>query len=266
MRDQLVEDVHRQSAPGIRAVQQRVMGPVTFDVFSQPAAVEEVRSATLSRSCRVFAFCNMHTFNMARRDTRLARALAAATVFNDGLGIDIASLVLFGEKFPANLNGTDLTPALLASFEEPISVFLVGSPPGVVSKAATALAEAHPNVRIVGMHHGYFPDAESDLLVEQIRAARTELLIVGMGNPRQEVWAARIAASSGATVLCVGAFIDFAAGRVARAPLWIRRVRAEWLYRMALEPSRLWRRYIGGAGPFLYSVIAEKFNRSRAPR
>ncbi|VWX61108.1 Polysaccharide biosynthesis protein GumH (fragment) [Burkholderiales bacterium 8X] len=246
--------------------ERRPIGPISFEVLDQRAAVNDIQNAIHARSGRVFAFCNMHTFNMARRLPALAEALSCATVFNDGLGIDIASTILYGGKFPQNLNGTDLTPALLSSFERPVSVFLVGSPPGVAAEAAEALACAHPNVRIVGSSHGFFSDVESDALVSEIRAAGTELLLIGMGNPRQELWARKIAGDCGAVVLCVGAFIDFAAGRVARAPLWVRQLRSEWLYRLALEPSRLWRRYIGGAGPFLYAVIAERAKRKRAVR
>ncbi len=251
--------------PALRPGQQRKIGPVTFEVMDRQAAVNDIKAAVDARSSRVFAFCNMHTFNTARRLPSLAAALAQATVFNDGLGIDIASNIIFGSKFPENLNGTDLTPALLDSFERQVSVFLVGSPPGVAQEAAEALARAHPLVRIVGTRHGFFTDAESDPLVTEIRAAHADLLLVGMGNPRQELWASQVAASSGAVVLCVGAYFDFVAGRVARAPLWVRQARCEWLYRMALEPSRLWRRYIGGAGPFLYSVLAEKRSQRRLP-
>jgi exopolysaccharide biosynthesis WecB/TagA/CpsF family protein len=242
---------------------QRRIGPVIFNVVNKTAAVEDIRNAIDTRSRQIFAFCNMHTFNMAMRRPEFAEALSNATVFNDGLGIDIASLILFGSKFPENLNGTDLTPALLASFNREVAVFLVGSSPGVAADAATVLSAHHPFVQIVGTRHGFFTHAESAALVAEIRAAQTELLVVGMGNPRQELWAAEIAQKSGAVVLCVGAFIDFAAGRVARAPRWIRQMRCEWIYRMVLEPSRLWRRYIGGACPFLYTVILERFKRSR---
>lgn len=254
------------SFPAARARDRRHIGPVKFEVTDRSAAVDEIRRAIDSKTPQVFAFCNMHTFNMAMRMPALADALSTATVFNDGLGIDIASMILFGCKFPENLNGTDLTPSLLSSFDRNVAVFLVGSPAGVAAEAGAALSVQHPFVQIVGSSHGFFTDAESAALVAEIRAARTELLLVGMGNPRQELWATKVAEQSGAVVLCVGAFIDFAAGRVSRAPLWIRRLRSEWLYRMALEPSRLWRRYIGGASPFLYAVVLERLKRQRSDR
>ena len=243
--------------------EKRQIGPVSFEVLSQTSALKEISLAIDRQTSQVFAFCNMHTFNIALRKSAFAKALEEAIIFNDGLGIDVASLVLFGKKFPENLNGTDLTPALLASFDRKVSVFLVGSKPGVASEAATALSMRHANLDIVGTRHGFFDERESSLLVKEIRDAKTELLIVGMGNPRQELWATSVAAETGAVILCVGAFIDFAAGRVSRAPFWIRRLRCEWMYRMILEPSRLWRRYLGGAVPFVCAVAFEKIKQVR---
>lgn len=241
----------------------RVIGPVAFEVIDRQGAVGQVATAVLKRTSRIFAFCNMHTFNVARRSPELATALSHATVYNDGLGIDVASSILFGESFPANLNGTDLTPMLLSSFDRPVAVYLVGSAPGVAETAATALQQQYPFVSVVGCQHGFFAPAESDKVVESIRNAGTELLLLGMGNPRQELWAQEIAHRAGAVILCVGAFFDFAAGRVSRAPGWVRSLRCEWLYRLGMEPSRLWRRYIGGAVPFLFAVLVEKLSRRR---
>lgn len=240
---------------------QRVIAPVTFQWTLREDAIRDIIAAVNSKSCRVFAFCNMHTFNLARRSRLLADALAKATVFNDGLGIDIASRILFGTKFPDNLNGTDLTPALLERFGRPVSVYLVGSAPGVAEIAAAALAVRFPALTIAGCQHGFFDASEDERIADEIRIANTDLVLVGMGNPRQELWATNISKRAGAVVLCVGAYIDFAAGRFSRAPSWVRRLRCEWVYRLALEPTRMWRRYFGGAPPFLLSVLSEKFRR-----
>jgi exopolysaccharide biosynthesis WecB/TagA/CpsF family protein len=108
----------------------------------------------------------------------------------------------------------------------------------------------------VGTHHGYFtPEAERGLL-RAIRQAAPDILLVGFGNPRQEQWIVRHQAELGVT-LCVGvgAFFDFAGGRVRRAPAWARRARMEWLFRLILEPRRLWRRYLLGNPVFLWRVL-----------
>ncbi|RYF35508.1 MAG: glycosyltransferase [Comamonadaceae bacterium] len=250
--------------PPMPAAAKRVIAPVTFEWTVREDAIRDIVEAVNAKSCRVFAFCNMHTFNLARRSSSLAQALGKATVFNDGLGIDIASRILFGSKFPENLNGTDLTPALLARFGQPVSIYLVGSAPGVAESAAEALATRFPAVTIAGCQHGFFDASEDNRVADEIRAANADLVLVGMGNPRQELWATNISERAGAVVLCVGAYIDFAAGRFSRAPAWVRRLRCEWAYRLVLEPSRMWRRYFGGAPPFLLSVLSEKRRQPRS--
>lgn len=239
----------------------RVIAPVTFEWTVREDAIRDIIAAMNEKSCRVFAFCNMHTFNLARRSSALAQALAKATVYNDGLGIDIASQILFGTKFPENLNGTDLTAALFERVGRPVSVYLVGSAPGVAEIAAAKLSQRFPLLTVVGCQHGFFDDSENERIADEIRAANTDLVLVGMGNPRQELWATGISERTGAVILCVGAYIDFAAGRFSRAPAWIRRARCEWAYRLALEPARMCRRYFGGAPPFLLSVLSERFRR-----
>ena len=239
----------------------RRMGHTTFQLTDRQGAVSRILAALRSRSCEVFAFCNMHSFNLARKSPAFAAALSKATVFNDGVGIDVASRILFGAPFPENLNGTDLTPALLASLDRPTSVFLVGSPPGVAERAARKLESDFKFVSVVGCQHGFFTQSEGEQVVDRIRAARADLVLAGMGNPRQELWAAEVAPRTGAVILCVGAFLDFASERVSRAPRFVRAIRCEWLYRLAQEPARLAGRYLGGAVPFILAVLVEKFRR-----
>jgi exopolysaccharide biosynthesis WecB/TagA/CpsF family protein len=210
----------------------------------------------------VFAFCNMHTFNWARRSPELAAALSKATVFNDGIGIEVASWFLFGKRFPDNLNGSDLTPNLLAALDRPTLVFLVGSTQDVAERAGAVLEARFPHVMVVGCHHGFFDAAASERLIERIRHSKPDLVLVGMGNPRQELWAIDVVAKIDAVILCVGAFLDFTAGRLSRAPKWIRTIRAEWLYRLAQEPSRLASRYVIGGASFAAAIWSEKWRKA----
>lgn len=237
----------------------RSIGPIAFELLTTPEAVSMLVDTLGKRIPKVVAFVNMHTFNLATRLPDLNKALTHATVFNDGVGIDVASLILFGQKFPDNLNGTDLTPALLSSLIAPTKLFLVGSPPGVAELAGMALEAKFPLVEIVGVHHGYFNNDESGSLVQRICQSGAELILLGMGNPRQEIWAAEVVQETGGVILCVGAFLDFASGRVRRAPRLVRTLRVEWLYRLFLEPSRLTSRYVGGFFPFFRSILLERF-------
>jgi N-acetylglucosaminyldiphosphoundecaprenol N-acetyl-beta-D-mannosaminyltransferase len=111
---------------------------------------------------------------------------------------------------------------------------------------------------MAGWRHGYFPRRDSGLVAEEIRASGAEVLLVGLGAPEQELWLDRHLAATGARVgLAVGGLFDYYAGRLPRAPLAWRRRGLEWVWRLALEPRRLWRRYLAGNLRFLAAAWAE---------
>ncbi len=244
--------------PDMRAVPdvRQILG-VNVAALSSPQAIDLIVDKVARRQSGMFAFCNAHTANLANSRADLREALRHATVFNDGIGVDLASRLLYGASFPDNLNGTDLTPALLDALPAGTPVFLLGSRPGVAQDAAALLEQRH-GIRIVGAQHGYFSPHEEPQIVRQIADSGASLVIVAMGNPWQELWAMRNHAALSAPVLCVGAFLDFAAGRVARAPQIVRNLRLEWGYRLLQEPRRLASRYLLGNGTFLLAVLQQR--------
>jgi alpha-1,3-mannosyltransferase len=198
------------------------------------------------------AFANAHTLNTARVNPRYREVLQRFAVFNDGVGVDLASWLRFGERFPDNLNGTDFVPAYLERTLLPLRIFMLGTRPEVIGRAFAG----H---EWVGCRDGYFSRDEEDELLATLRAERIDLLLVGMGNPLQELWIDRCAAASRATACVgVGALLDFLAGEVGRAPAWVRRARLEWAWRLLLEPRRLWRRYLVGNATFLWHAWRER--------
>lgn len=163
---------------------------------------------------------------------------------NDGIAMDLASLLVHRRRFPENLNGTDFTPALLAenasTSAQPWRVFLYGSKPGIAEKAAEQLRES--NVQVVGTADGY--NRDNDALIRSMNASGADVVLVAMGNPLQEQWILEHRHRLDARLLVgVGALLDFLAGDKPRAPLFVRRMRLEWAYRLSLEPTRLLRRY-----------------------
>lgn len=233
---------------------------VNVAVLSTRQAIGLIADKVARRQSGMFAFCNAHTANVANRRPDLREALRHATVFNDGVGVNLASRVLYGASFPENLNGTDLTPALLDALPAGTPVFLLGSRPGV-AQAAAALLEQRHGIKVVGIQHGYFSAQSEPQIAQQIARSGARLVIVAMGNPLQELWAARSHAGLQAPVLCVGAFLDFAAGRVTRAPQVVRDLRLEWVYRLMHEPRRLTRRYLLGNSSFLLAILQQRAGR-----
>lgn len=236
----------------------RRVGGLDVVAVDQPRAIAEMVAAVAATAPRIFGFCNAHTVNMARNRADFAAAARQATLFNDGIGLDIAGRLLHGAPFPANLNGTDLTPALLGALPPDTAVFLLGSPPGVAEQAQAALAARFPNLRFVGTRDGFFAADVEAAIAASIRASGAQVVLVGMGHPRQELWAARNLQATGAVLLCIGAFLDFAAGAVPRAPEWARRARMEWAYRLLVEPRRMARRYLIGNVAFLWHVARQR--------
>lgn len=239
------------------------IGPVSVSALGHERALERVAELLDRDGRRVVAFCNAHTVNLARRDPAFRAALAGAVVLNDGVGLDLARRLLHGSRFPANLNGTDFTPALLEAAPRPLRLFLLGSPPGVAERAAAAIAARFPRHRIAGVRDGFFDPADGRAVAEAIAATGADLVLAGMGQPRQELWAAEHAAATGALVMCIGAYLDFAAGAVPRAPGWARALRVEWVYRLAREPRRLAGRYLLGNPRFVCGIVLDRLRAGR---
>ena len=176
---------------------------------------------------------------------------ARSLIINDGIGLDIASLLIHRKKFPENLNGTDYLPQLFQALNAQLKVFLFGGKPGIAERAAANLA-AQYNIQIAGTCDGYLQANDKDKLLAQINQSGANMVLVAMGNPLQEQWILdNIARTSATLFIGVGAFLDFMAGDKPRAPLWIRRLRMEWFYRLCLEPARLLRRYTLDIAVFL---------------
>jgi exopolysaccharide biosynthesis WecB/TagA/CpsF family protein len=251
----------------------RISGGVAMDIrFSQPhlrrlagldvwaATYDEVASAIadalLQRDHAKIAFCNAHVINVAFRDPHFRQALAACTVLPDGVGVDLGSRLIYGEPFPANLNGTDFVPRFLAGHRGALKVRLIGARPGVAERAAQALREMTPRHDIAVVSDGYFDDAGERDILSSLAADPADILLVAMGNPRQEIWMTEmISASHARIVFGVGALFDFLAGEVPRAPMIWRRLRLEWAFRLLVEPGRLWRRYLVGNPEFLLRIF-----------
>jgi alpha-1,3-mannosyltransferase len=226
--------------------------------------VEAIDAGISDGSHSRLAFLNANLANIVSGNPALQEKLRSFILVNDGIGIDIASLLLYGRRFPENLNGTDFTPFFLETTRHRLRIFLLGARDEVIAGAAERLRERWPRHNVVGYASGYFSADEEEALVERIRAASPDLVLVGMGNPRQEEWVADHLRDVPCTAFAVGALFDFLTDEVPRASSLVRRMRCEWIFRLALEPRRLWRRYLLGNPLFLARVIAQRLRGERA--
>ena len=212
----------------------------------------EAISRILAPGRRHVAFLNAHCANVASQDDMYAAALERADlVLSDGIGVEMAAKMQ-GSRIRENLNGTDFVPKLLIeSAKRGKSVFLIGGQPGTADAAAAELQRQIPNLKIAGTRDGY-SGAEDQAAVTDINRSGADILLVAMGVPLQELWIDRNFETLKTKVcLSVGGLFDFLAGNVSRAPIWVRKARAEWVWRLMMEPRRMAKRYLLGNVTFL---------------
>lgn len=182
---------------------------------------------------------NPETVMIAKQSPILKKAIVGADlVVPDGIGI-VISIRSRGYRIE-RIAGIDLAHLLMAYLaRREGKVFLVGGAPGVASIAAKRLERELSGLRIVGAVDGYLSAGEEDLVIDRIIAAQPDLLIVGMGMPQQELWMDKYWKKLNVPVgIGVGGSIDVWAGKIRRAPLMIRRMGLEWLYRVGIQPWR----------------------------
>jgi N-acetylglucosaminyldiphosphoundecaprenol N-acetyl-beta-D-mannosaminyltransferase len=180
---------------------------------------------------------------------------------------------LLGRPLPGRVCGSDLTPALAErAAREGLSLFLLGGGEGVAAEAADVLVKRYPSLRIAGTAapmirttgRGLAQTAEDDAaLLSQIHDSAADILLVGLGNPKQELWFNRNRAALRTPVsIGVGGTFEFITGKTRRAPAIWQRLNLEWVYRLLQDPARLWRRY--SKGLFKLSVLATPVLAARA--
>lgn len=226
--------------------------------------LDAVDTYTPLRGAYEMHFVNAHCINVAARQGEYLEILKQArTVFADGTGIRKAGSQL-GTPIIDNVNGTDLFPLLCKECARlGKQLYLLGAAPGVAGKTAQ-WADSHAGTPIVaGYQDGFFPPGQTAQVIERINAAKPDILLVAMGVPRQELWV-REHLKSLAVPVCmgVGGLFDFYSGTIPRAPGWMRRLGIEWVWRLMMEPRRMWKRYILGNVEFLLRI--RKIKRANA--
>lgn len=184
--------------------------------------------------------------------------LSADLVHADGMSIVWISK-LYGEQLPEKLSTTDMIyPVADWAAKRRLSFFLLGGNYGAAEMAAERLIKMYPELNIVGTHHGYFNSNEEEKVIAKINEVRPDILWVGFGRPKQEIWTVRNRSKLNVPIIktCGGLF-DFVSGKNKRAPTIMQRYGLEWLYRLYLEPRRLYKRYLIGNFKFLHYVVKD---------
>ena len=244
--------------------EQRNLFGIQIDALNMSQAVERVRGWIDSPDdrCRYVVTPNVDHAVLLQENEGLQNAYAdAELILADGHPIVWASRLL-NQPLPERVPGSELVPKLFDDFNqsknrdsETLRVFLLGAGPGVAAKAAANMKVQWPNVETVGVYSppmGFEHDPEeTTYILGRIALTAPDLVVVGLGAPKQEIWVHQHQHEIPAkAALCVGATIDFLAGEKKRAPVWMQRSGIEWLHRMLSEPKRLVKRYAKDAWVF----------------
>jgi N-acetylglucosaminyldiphosphoundecaprenol N-acetyl-beta-D-mannosaminyltransferase len=212
-----------------------------------------------------FITANLHYAMLSARDPRLAAVnRGAAFLVADGMPLVWYSR-LSGRPLPERVTGSDNVYRLCQrAAERGYRVFLLGGLPEVARAAARRLGELYPGLNFVGVESPTLERLsaeEHNALIERIRQARPDLLLVALGQPKGELWLAQhVEALSAAACVQIGASIDFVAGRVRRAPRWLQRIGGEWFYRITREPRRMIPRYAADAVFMVRAIFRDAFH------
>jgi N-acetylglucosaminyldiphosphoundecaprenol N-acetyl-beta-D-mannosaminyltransferase len=234
---------------------------VRIDTVRLPQLLSVVLDAVRASIPVKVHYVNVHTVNLAHAHEDFRHILNAADiVYCDGTGVRFGARLL-GLHIPQRMTGADWIHDLCRmAVREDLSLFFLGSSSGVAGQAAAALRVRYPGLRIVGCSSGF---GLSDETVGRINQCRPDILLVGMGSPRQERWIAAHRDQLDAPVVwAVGALFEFVSGRIARGPRLMTEHGLEWLCRLAVEPAKLWRRYLIGNPLFIYRVARARLLRS----
>lgn len=261
---------NRGTVPGVTSVgwpatsRGRVqVGTVGIDLVDGDDVVDLVRSGWDTGRGGSIVTVNVDIARMASRDPEVQRLVNDSTLsVADGAPIVWASQIQ-GTPVPCRVAGSDLVHSLTAAAAECHgSVFLIGGPAGIPDQAASVFEDTLPGISIAGAvcpPFGFDEDeTQIEVLVAQVAAARPDLVLVGLGFPKQERLIRRLQLEHpNAWYLGCGGGLAMAAGHVSRAPVAMQQVGLEWVYRLALEPRRLAGRYLGHDLPYAASLLRQ---------
>ena len=250
-----------------QAPKRQLLG-MEIDALTMEGAVDQlwtwINDSSQTEGCRYVVTPNVDHAVLLEENVDLQAAYRDAhLVLADGFPIVMASKLL-NQPVPERVAGSELVPRLFDFFNHygDLKVFLLGAAEGVAEVAAKNMLQQWPKVQTVGVYSppmGFENDkVECANILTRIAACKPDVVVVGLGAPKQELWVHRHHKLIDAKVaLCVGATIDFLAGEQQRAPLWMQKANLEWAHRMFSQPKRLVKRYAKDAWVFPQLVFRQ---------
>ncbi|MCX7834433.1 MAG: WecB/TagA/CpsF family glycosyltransferase [Ignavibacteria bacterium] len=213
------------------------------------------------RTKSTFTYLNSYICVYKSRNKNLDKILEEFDyIYPDGYGIYLASKILYGKDgIKEYITGTDLYFKLFSELNiRNKKIFIYGGDILSENLMRKKLKEVYPNIILTGYYNRN--QKCNDELIEEMNNSLSDILFVGLGTPNQEEFIIRNRDRIDIPVMiCVGSGIDFLSGYLKRAPLFMRKLRLEWLFRIFIEPKRLFFRYFFGIPLFIFKIIIQKF-------
>jgi len=229
---------------------------VRVDAVSPDDVLRRVNEFLSHPRPRQIATANSLMILAAARHPGLSHALAAADlVVPDSVGV-VWAAARRGARL-IQIPGVELMERMCAeAADRGWTVYLLGAAPGVAAAAAEALQKRYPRLRVTGVDHGYFAHKEEAAVIDRVAQTAPDFLFVALDTPRQDAWIHQhLGRLRAGVTMGVGGSFDVFAGRVPRAPTWMRRARLEWLFRLWREPRRIGR--MAELPRFVFRVLRE---------
>lgn len=254
-------------SPGGAPVVEHTMFGVAFADVNRTEFFELVEARITSRDPAFIATPNVDHICRLQQDEAFRRAYGKAWLRVVDSTILCWASRLLRKPLREKLSGSDLIYELSEfAAKKGHRVFYFGAAPGVADAAAAALAQRYPGLQVVGtycppMNFENTPETHQ-AAIDAVQSTQPDILFVAMGCPRQEIWLASVFERLGVPVaIGIGASLDFASGRVKRAPVWMQKAGLEWFWRLCLEPRRMWRRYLVQDSVFAVLLVRELLRR-----
>lgn len=221
--------------------------------------VDKIILLAESRGQKIVNYINPHVYYLALRDRSLKKFLVDADlIYADGWGIVLA-LRFLGNRIAKRITTADFFDDFCHQAQSKgLSMGFLGGDPRTSRKAIEKIKCKFPHLRIVLISHGFFRPGRERAIIARIRKVATDILIVGLGTPKQEVWVQKMKGELSAKVIwCVGSLMDYYGGRPL-APRFLGAFKLEWVFRLLTEPRRLWKRYTWENFWFVWHVFCLK--------
>jgi len=235
-----------------------------FDLFvnikDRNEYLEKIHKAVINNEKKVFFYLNSHSFFCCSKDETFKNTfLKADYIIADGYGI------VWGLKFlyKQRVEKVVFTHSFVDKFgndfsEKRLSIYMLGGNKLVITNAVSKIQEKFEGINLAGFSYGYFNSKEEEKIINDINILKPDILIVGMGLPRSEIWINNnLPKLDTHCIISVGGFFDYMAGKIKFAPKWMHNSGLEWIYRLLQEPKRLSKRYFITQPFFLKKVIKE---------